>query len=57
MYETGIPGRCPVELFKFYESKRPANFCNPNDPFYLATVAHEKNPGPRSNWFISGSVG
>lgn len=29
--------RCPVETYKLYKSHRPAKYCNPDTPFYIAT--------------------
>lgn len=42
-----VPDLCPIKMYKFYKEKRPSNFCNPDDPFHLAThtqqcaMAHE----------------
>lgn len=58
MYATPeTPNKCPVTLYMFYQSKRPDDFCNATDPFYLAAVTNEKNPDVRSRWFLRGPVG
>jgi hypothetical protein len=58
MYATPAqPERCPVALYMFYKVKRPADFCNPDDPFYLAPVTHNKTPSVREKWFLRGPVG
>lgn len=58
MYASpNFPDRCPVELYKLYNDKRPTDYCNPTDPFYIATVTHTKTPGPNQRWFLRGPVG
>lgn len=34
---TADVSRCPVAAYEKYSEKRPSSFCNPEDPFYLAT--------------------
>ncbi|XP_069101555.1 uncharacterized protein [Argopecten irradians] len=58
MYATPqTPERCPVALYCFYEAKRPSDFCNTNDPFYLATVTNTKTPDVKERWFLRAPVG
>lgn len=49
--------RCPIFLYKFYEAKRPENFSNTDDPFYVAAVTNNKNPKPNEQWFLRGPIG
>lgn len=35
MYATG-DDRCPVAVYKAYGQRRPSNFSNDSDPFYIA---------------------
>ena len=57
MYATAVPGRCPIECYKFYADRRPADFCNPDNPFYLAIVTHKREPQLNEQWFLRGPVG
>ena len=56
MYETGDE-RCPILTYMTYKEKRPENFSNPMDPFYLACNTKTKNPLPGQTWFLKGPVG
>ncbi|XP_033753194.1 zinc finger MYM-type protein 4-like [Pecten maximus] len=58
MYATPQqPDRCPVQLFMFYQAKRPEGYSNKDDPFYLATVTHDKHPRVQDQWFLKGPIG
>ena len=46
--------RCPVEAYKLYKSKRPANFCKADDPFY---IQENTNPNKSVRWFKCQIVG
>ena len=52
-----FPERCPVEVYKRYKSKRPEDYSEPTDPFYIAPVTHTKTPGPSQKWFLRQPVG
>lgn len=53
-----IPDRCPVNTFKLYASKRPTDYCNPEDPFYIAsTHTNQNNLGPNGQWFKRQPIG
>ena len=54
MYATAVPGRCPIECYKFYADRRPADFCNPDHPFYLAIVTNKREP-QLTLWLRGGS--
>ena len=43
---TSNKSRCPVSVFKKYMQLRPADYCNENDPFYIAS-----NPRSTSDKF------
>jgi hypothetical protein len=47
------PSRCAVAAYKLYRSKRPINYCNPDDPFYITNT----NPDKSALWFQSQPVG
>lgn len=58
MYATpDYPERCPVEIYKLYESKRPDDYCLPTDPFYIATITNNTTPGLDQKWFLRGPIG
>ena len=56
MYATGDE-RCPVAVFKKFQSKRPARYCEPNHPFYLGIATHKYLPSEDEQWFLSAPVG
>lgn len=56
MYATGTE-RCPIEVYKAYDSLRPANFSRPADPFYLGVNTTNKNPSLNETWFLRAPVG
>jgi len=49
-----MPGsdRCPVQCYITYRDHRPGNFCNAEDPFYIATNLHTGG-----GWFKRQPVG
>ena len=50
--------KCPVEIYKFYKSKRlEALYSAPHDPFYVAPVTSDKNPRLSEMWFKRQPVG
>ena len=51
------PDRCPVAAYKLYAEKRPVDFCNPDDPYYIATVTNDKYPAKSARWFLRQPVG
>jgi hypothetical protein len=51
------PEKCPVNLYKFYRSKRPECMMHENAPYYLATVTNNKNPKKNEKWFLAQPVG
>ena len=58
MYATpDNPERCPIQLYMFYQAKRPQDYCDRHDPFYLAAITNEKNPAVQDKWFLRGPVG
>ena len=58
MYATpDNPERCPIQLYMFYQAKRPQDYCDRHDPFYLAAITNEKNPAVQDKWFFRGPVG
>ncbi|KAK3101114.1 hypothetical protein FSP39_001042 [Pinctada imbricata] len=50
------PQRCPIEVYKTYRDKRPAQYSAPDDPFYVAATT-KHNPGPHYAWFSRYPVG
>ncbi|KAG1648987.1 Zinc finger MYM-type protein 4 [Nymphon striatum] len=50
-----VPGRDPVALYKLYAAKRPQDYCNPNDPFYIAT--NKGDPMLSFQWFNRQPIG
>jgi len=59
MFATNDNDRCPIRIYKSYASQRPADFCNPDDPFYIAprTGNQVKTEIPTEKWFIKAKVG
>ena len=51
------PDKCPVEIYKLYQAKRPDAYNAPDDPFYVSPVTKEKNPGSNDKWFKCQAVG
>jgi integrase len=51
------PTRCPVHIYKFYAEKRPSDFCNPDDPFYLATTTKCSAMTNEDQWFKRQPIG
>jgi hypothetical protein len=49
--------RCPVHTYICYQARRPEDFCNQNDPFYLAPVTNNLSPSLTERWFLRGPVG
>ena len=41
---TKDPERCPVAVYKLFREKRPSGSSEPDAPFYLGVVTHDKNP-------------
>ncbi|MEW8546437.1 MAG: DUF3504 domain-containing protein [Candidatus Thiodiazotropha sp.] len=56
MYATGTE-RCPIQVYKSYDSLRPENFSRPEDPFYLGVNTINKNPNMTETWFLRAPVG
>ena len=48
--------RCPIEVYKTYCVKRPGNFSNEDDPFYIATSTHFRST-ETERWFIRQPIG
>ncbi|KAK3601359.1 hypothetical protein CHS0354_037675 [Potamilus streckersoni] len=48
------PERCPIHLYKVYASKRPADFCDPNDPFYLSISLGRTTD---EQWYVRKQIG
>ncbi|XP_052230266.1 uncharacterized protein LOC127844242 [Dreissena polymorpha] len=52
MWANEIVGeKCPVAIYKEYTSRRPADYCKPSDPFYIATHTMQSNIKPSDQWF------
>ena len=51
------PNKCPVEIYKLHQAKRPDAYNSPDDPFYVSPVTKEKNPGSNDKWFKCQAVG
>ena len=49
--------RCPVEVYKAYAAKRPADYCNEGDPFYIATHTLQSCMKTNSQWFKRQPIG
>lgn len=49
--------RCPVAVYKQYCLLRPSDFCNPDDPFYLATHTNQMSMKPTDQWFKRQPIG
>lgn len=49
--------RNPVKFYKTFASKRPADFCNENDPFYISTRTIPLDDSRSDKWFIKQKVG
>ena len=57
---TSNKGRCPVSVFKKYMQLRPADYCNENDPFYIASNPRStsENFKPATDyWFKKQPIG
>ena len=56
VWATSDPQRCPVNMYKLYAIKRPEEFLNPEDPFYLAprTIPATNED---DKWFTKNRVG
>lgn len=52
-----VPNRCPIKIYKFYQEKRPSDFCNPDDPFYLATHTQQCAMTHKDQWFKRQPIG
>ncbi|KAL3864698.1 hypothetical protein ACJMK2_006358 [Sinanodonta woodiana] len=46
--------RCPIHLYKVYASKRPPDFCDPNDPFYLSISLGRPTD---EQWYVRKQIG
>ena len=49
---TKDPERCPVAVYKLFREKRPSGSCEPDAPFYLGVVTHDKNPKPDERYIF-----
>ncbi|KAK3088308.1 hypothetical protein FSP39_017339 [Pinctada imbricata] len=49
--------RCPVEVYKTYAAKRPADYCNAADPFYIATNTVQSSMKANAHWFKRQPIG
>lgn len=49
--------KCPVAVYKQYSVLRPADFCRPEDPFYLATHTNPNNMKQTDQWFKRQPIG
>uniref|UniRef100_A0A8W8MMW5 ZMYM2-like/QRICH1 C-terminal domain-containing protein n=1 Tax=Magallana gigas TaxID=29159 RepID=A0A8W8MMW5_MAGGI len=47
----------PIEVYKKYASLRPQGFCEPNDPFYIATRTNPLSDKKSDLWFIKQRLG
>ena len=56
MYETGDV-RCPIVTYLSHKEKRPKNFSNAMDTFYLACYTKTKNTLPGRTWFLKAPGG
>ena len=51
-----MKNKCPVNIYTIYTEKRPTNYSEPEQPFYIAaTTVH--HPSPRELWFKRNPVG
>ncbi|XP_070201054.1 uncharacterized protein KIAA1958 homolog [Littorina saxatilis] len=50
------PDRCPVQLYKEYQSRRPSHCSGADDPFYIATTT-VKDPTQDCTWFRAQPIG
>ena len=48
--------RCPIEIYKLYSTKRPCDFNNEGDPFYIQTNSVFKGTGCET-WFKRQPIG
>ena len=48
------PNRCPIRIYKCFAEKRPNDYCNAGDPFYLS-INHGRNS--ELNWFTKAPIG
>ena len=51
------PQKCPVECFKVYQKKRPAQYTNPEDPFYIAPTTKPNFTPDLDQWFKKQPIG
>jgi hypothetical protein len=51
-FEMANSSRCPVQSFLCYQEQRPQDYCNPDDPFYIAT-----NHVDGGRWYKKQPVG
>ena len=47
----------PIEVYKKYASLRPQGFCEPNDPFYIATRTIPLSDKKSDKWFMKQKLG
>ena len=59
IYETEgeSPERDPIEIYEIYSIKRPNNFSNADDPFYLAPRIIPLEDSKTNIWFLRKKVG
>ena len=55
--EGESPERDPIEIYEIYSIKRPNNFSNVDDPFYLAPRTILLEDSKTNIWFLRQKVG
>ena len=51
------PDKCPVNIYKLYASKRPVDYSNPTDPFYISTHTNQNAMKAGDQWFKRQPIG
>jgi hypothetical protein len=54
--EGESPERDPIKIYEIYSIKRPNNFSNTNDPFYLAPRTIPLEDSKTNIWFLQQNV-
>ena len=55
--EGEIPERDPIKIYEIYSIKRPNNFINADNPFYLASRTIPLEDSKTNIWFLRQKVG
>ena len=51
MYEMKNNYHCLIKMYKAYKGKRPTDYNQEDEPFYLAPVTNKFKPNGNAQWF------